>query len=197
MNDSAGKILFVIAALTLAMVLIIASQAPAGDCNGPGDDCGFECTEGGQPVTVETVCQTVVTNNAEAYCQSYAGSYCEANADAYCDSFCLAGAQSYCGQICAIAEDICVNENLAYQVAVTQTACVNANRNSQFALQYCGDTSQTCGDAAQACTQAVSVECPVCPDVTVEANILRCKTVKTLKSGAIRGKDCFLVTEAS
>ena len=101
MDNNAGKILFIIAGTTLAIILGITTLARAGDCNGPGDDCGFECTnETGAPVTVTAVCTTVVENDVDVYCGAYAEAICLAEAEAYCGQACEAACSQSVSVVC-------------------------------------------------------------------------------------------------
>jgi hypothetical protein len=193
MESNAGKILLSLVAATALVLALIGSAAATPNCN--SEDDGACCDVGGESVPADVVCTNLVDAAPEAFC----GAYCESDAEAR--------ALAICGDAVAV-NDL---TQIAFNVAVTKQHCRQTQTQNQVNSQHlntnlratqttqlsCNETSVTCGDASQACTQAVSVECPACPSTVVQDTIIRCKSVKVMKSGVIRKRGCVSFLEAS
>jgi hypothetical protein len=120
---------------------------------------------------------------------------CEVNGEptplaVVCGAFCDADAEAQAKAICGDATAVNESSQLAFLVSVTKNSCKQAQIQAQSSVQICGG-------AAASCDQAVSVECPACPNVIVQDKIERCKSVKVLKSGVIRKRGCVSFLDAS
>jgi len=118
----------------------------------------------------------------------------DADASAACRVYVEAEAEAKALAICGDAVAFC-NGGSAFSLAVTKSACTNANIQASVTQTHCGSADQSCGDASTVCGN-VAVACPAppaCPDVNVSASVLHCKRTRTLKDGTVIGKKCNVV----
>ena len=157
----------------IVTLLVLAGKAFGGENNGPGGD--VTCTnEVGDDLNIRDVCVNLSRTDVSVFGD-------------ICAPVCIAETDARAKAICGDVVNTCENGDFVFLTASTKAACLQATNVTQV-------TAQTCGDAASACDQSVVVNEEKCPDV--QTTIVRCKHIKQTKAGAIRGRGCFLATEA-
>ena len=171
MTNRQKALTFVLALLAASALFCIltARAAFAGNNNGPDFGGEVTCTdESGTAFDVETTCSEYVqlgTSFAQAICNPVVVGVCSP----YCENVCSATAASSAS--CHQAEIACGNAEQVCAQGIETTLAV----------------AQICGDAASSCDQSVTVNQERCPDVFVQANVLRCKSPRFRKDGTLKG----------
>jgi hypothetical protein len=139
--------------------------------------------------TVSLPCGGGTEAEAEAQCAAFAKG---GHAVAICGGVIAADVDARAAAICGKAIADCEGGDIMLKLSVVEDACSQAQEMSAAATLTAGDTAVECGSAAQTCGD-VAVSCrpaPLCPDVSIEANLITCKKVKHKKDGTVVGRYC-------